>query len=77
MAKASNEGIQMTRKNDEKQSLSAKERRAVLKKLGRFAAVSAPAVTLLLSAQSKPASAQPISSCAVDVRTRPSDTKPA
>jgi hypothetical protein len=30
------------------------ERRAILKKLGRFAAVSAPAVTLLLAATLKP-----------------------
>ena len=67
----------MARKNDEKRLLSAQERRLVLKKLGRFAAFSAPAVTLLLSAQSKPASAQPISSCAVDARTRPSDIKSA
>jgi hypothetical protein len=67
----------MTRKNDEKQSLTAQERRVVLKKLGRFAAVSAPAVTLLLSAQTKPASAQQISGCRTDATTRPSDTKPA
>jgi hypothetical protein len=32
-------------------------RRATLRRLGRFAAISAPAVTLLLSATTKPASA--------------------
>jgi hypothetical protein len=40
-----------------------KQRRALLKKLGRFAAVSAPAVTLLLAAETK-AGAVPITSCA-------------
>jgi hypothetical protein len=35
----------------------ANERRAVLKTIGRFAAVTAPAVTLLLAAQAKPAKA--------------------
>jgi hypothetical protein len=33
------------------------ERRAVLKTIGRFAVVTAPAVTLLLAAQAKPAKA--------------------
>ena len=42
---------------------TAKQRRALLKKLGRFAAVSAPTVTLLLSASVKPGTAQP-ASCA-------------
>jgi hypothetical protein len=32
-------------------------RRALLKKVGRYAAVTAPAVTLLLAASTKPASA--------------------
>jgi hypothetical protein len=36
---------------------TATERRALLKKLGRFAAATAPAVTLLLAATSKPAKA--------------------
>ena len=36
------------------------ERRALLKKLGRFAAVTAPAVTLILAAGSKPAKAEGI-----------------
>ena len=34
-------------------------RRALLKKVGRYAAVSAPAVTLLLAASTKPAKAIP------------------
>ena len=41
--------------------VNASERRALLKKLGRFAAVSAPTVTLLLSAKAKPARAGPAS----------------
>lgn len=40
---------------------TAKQRRALLKKLGRFAAVSAPTVTLLLAAKAKPGIAQPAS----------------
>ncbi len=39
----------------------AKRRRAVLKKLGRFATVTAPTVTLLLAAQTKPGKAKPAS----------------
>jgi hypothetical protein len=39
----------------------ANERRALLKKLGRFAAVTAPTVTLLLAARTKPAKALPVS----------------
>lgn len=35
-----------------------KQRRVLLKKLGRFAAVSAPTVTLLLAAKAKPGVAQ-------------------
>ena len=38
-------------------SANAKQRRALLKKLGRFAAVSAPTVTLLLAAKAKPGAA--------------------
>ena len=45
----------------------AKTRRATLKKLGRFATVTAPTVTLLLAAQTKPSSAAP-SPCAVSSR---------
>ncbi len=33
---------------------TARQRRALLKKLGRFAAVSAPTVTLLLTAKARP-----------------------
>lgn len=40
---------------------TAKQRRALLKKLGRFAAVTAPTVTLLLAAQGRPGVAQPAS----------------
>lgn len=35
-------------------SRTARQRRALLKKLGRFAAVSAPTVTLLLTAKARP-----------------------
>jgi hypothetical protein len=41
----------------------AAERRAALKKLGRFVAISAPAVTLMLAAGSKSAKAQDCSPC--------------
>jgi hypothetical protein len=41
----------------------ALERRAALKKLGRFVAISAPAVTLMLAAGSKSAKAVPCSLC--------------
>ena len=41
----------------------AAERRAALKKLGRFVAISAPAVTLMLAAGSKSAKAQVCSNC--------------
>ncbi len=37
---------------------TTRQRRALLKKLGRFAAVSAPAVTLLLAATAKPGTAR-------------------
>jgi hypothetical protein len=43
------------------QAKTAKQRRALLKKLGRFAAVSAPTVTLLLAAKAKPGVAAPVS----------------
>jgi hypothetical protein len=36
-------------------------RRALLKKIGRYATVTAPAVTLLLAASTKPAKAAPVS----------------
>jgi len=38
-------------------SSDARQRRVLLKKLGRFAAISAPTVTLLLAAKAKPAAA--------------------
>ena len=41
----------------------AAERRAALKKLGRFVAISAPAVTLMLAVGSKSAKAQSCSPC--------------
>ncbi len=43
----------------EAQDAAAEARRALLKKLGRFAGVTAPTVTLLLAAGTKPASAFP------------------
>jgi hypothetical protein len=42
----------------------ARNRREALKKLGRFATVTAPTVTLLLAAQTKPSQAVPTSPCA-------------
>jgi hypothetical protein len=47
---------------DDKNQIS-EPRRAALKKFGRFAVVTAPAVTLLLAAGSKPAVAQTCSLC--------------
>ena len=41
----------------------ARTRRTTLKKLGRFATVTAPTVTLLLAAQTKPGRASPSSRC--------------
>ena len=41
------------------ESTETKSRRETLKKVARFAAVSAPAVTLLLAASTKPAKALP------------------
>ena len=46
----------------------SQERRAVLKKFGRFATVTAPAVTLLLAAATKPAKAACTSPCSVSSR---------
>jgi hypothetical protein len=43
------------------ESSAGEARRAVLKRAGRLAAVTAPAVALLLAAKSKPAAAQIIS----------------
>jgi hypothetical protein len=63
----------MTKTNDRKPRLSRlernKQRRALLKKLGRFGVVTAPTVTLLLAAQTKPGQALPPSaSCAPSSR---------
>ena len=54
---------------------TAKQRRALLKKLGRFAAVSAPTVTLLLAAKAKPAAA--FVSCAPSSRALKTRIGPA
>jgi hypothetical protein len=43
------------------ESTTHPERRALLKRIGRFAAVSAPAVTLLLAAETMPRKAAAIS----------------
>ena len=51
------------------QEVPLEARRPVLRKLGRFAAVTAPAVTLLLAAQTKPTKAAP-SSAPVPVSSR-------
>lgn len=48
-----NRGDQMNSKSE----VAVKSRRALLKKVARFAAVTAPTVTLLLAAETKPASA--------------------
>jgi hypothetical protein len=44
-----------------KSETNVEARRALLKRAGRFVAVSVPAVTLLLAASSKPAWAVPVS----------------
>jgi hypothetical protein len=54
-------------------SATAKQRRALLKKLGRFAAISAPSVTLLLAAKAKPAAATV--SCAPTASSRALKTR--
>lgn len=43
------------------ETVETSSRRETLKKIARFTAVSAPAVTLLLAASEKPAKAAPIS----------------
>jgi hypothetical protein len=50
-------------KNRNAPGLTSKARRDVLVRLGRFTAVSAPAVTMLLAAQTKPASAVSSQNC--------------
>ncbi len=56
MTKTNNSG-----KPPETSAEIAKERRALLKKLGRFATVTAPTVTLLLAATGKPKKALAVS----------------
>ncbi len=41
----------------EEKKIQDEQRRALLKKIGRYATVTAPAVTLLLAASTKPANA--------------------
>ena len=43
------------------QATEARSRREALKRIARYGAVSAPAITLMLAASSKPAKAAPIS----------------
>ena len=64
----------MANKKDDRQ-LATPARRELLRKLGRFTAVSAPAITLLLAAQAKPASAQIISGPKCTALNQPSTTK--
>ena len=54
-------------------SATARQRRTLLKKLGRFAAVSAPTVTLLLAAKAKPAAA--VVSCSPNFSSRALKTR--
>ncbi len=51
----------MTSESDSSVKVEVTDRRAVLRRLGRFAAVTPPAVVLLLSLRSRPAEAQIIS----------------
>ena len=46
-----------TSEGDSRQSTGGQERRSMLRKLGRFAAVTGPAVTLLLAVTTKPSKA--------------------
>ena len=48
----------MARDESKTKNEVAPDRRAALKRLGRYAAITAPAVTLLLAAREKPAKAQ-------------------
>ena len=54
--------------NTDEVSATAEARRVALKRIGRFALVCAPAVTLLLAAGSKPSQAIPCSPCAPSSR---------
>ena len=51
----------MFKPTGERDNAHKEDRRAVLKKAGRFVAVSAPAVTLLLAATAKPKKAMALS----------------
>jgi hypothetical protein len=72
-------------KSDDKKPRKAREdldemdrapsRRAALRKLGRFATVATPTVSLLLAAKAKPAGARIISGCAA--RTVPTPVQTA
>ena len=53
---------------------TAKQRRALLKRLGRFAAVSAPTVTLMLAAKAKPGNAA-VMSCVPSASSRALKTR--
>ena len=59
---------------EDKSQLNAAQRRKILKKLGRFAVVSAPTVTLLLAAKAKPGYAK--ISCAPSSRAFKTRIKP-
>ncbi len=68
MAKAGNKDAEIAKAD------IARQRRALLKKLGRFGAVSAPTVMLLLAAKAKPGAAAvstPTSSRALKTRIGP------
>jgi len=67
----------MADKKDDTAQLSASARREVLRKLGRFTAVSVPAVTLLLAAQSKPALAVTSQTMNCLTLRQPNNTTPA
>ena len=49
----------MTNENETVTPPADEKRRAALKRIGRFAAVTPPAVALLLGASAKPSKAQP------------------
>jgi hypothetical protein len=51
----------MTKENEPTTSAADEKRRAVLKRIGRFAAVTPPTVALLLAGAAKPSKAQPSS----------------
>jgi hypothetical protein len=59
------ETIMSDAKKGDRPELSSQDRRRLLRKLGRFTVVTAPAVTLLLAAQTKPAGAVVVSCAAL------------